>query len=125
MRTRHRQRSRQAIADTTLSGCPFGKGETVIPVVATANRDPSRYERPDEVNLERETPHDHRRSISARTSASVRHWRSEMNEAAYALRERMPDMRLDPSAQQPGMMSWLMRTYKPLHVVFAPGRKVA
>ena len=35
--------------------------------------------------------------------------------------QRLPDMKLDPGAEQPAMKGWLMRAYRPLHVVFSPG----
>ena len=40
-------RARRAIADTEIHGVPIAAGERVIAINAAANRDPSRWERPD------------------------------------------------------------------------------
>ena len=116
-------RSRQAIADTTLAGCPFAKGETVIPIVAAANRDPTHYERPGEIDLARKMPRDHLAfHFGPHVCVGAALARAELLETVIALLKRLPDMRLDPAAQQPGMIGWLMRAYRPLNVVFAPGQ---
>lgn len=119
-------RSRHAIKDTALSECPFAKGDTVIPVVAAANRDPARYARPGEIDLARKTPRDHLAfHFGPHVCVGAALARAELLETAIALRERMPEMRLDPAAEPPGMTGWLMRAYRPLHVVFPPARRAA
>lgn len=115
-------RSRVAMADTSLAGCPFAKGETVIPVVAAANRDPTHYERPGEVDLARGTPRDHLAfHFGPHVCVGAALARAELLETVGALAQRLPDMKLDPGAEQPAMKGWLMRAYRPLHVVFSPG----
>jgi cytochrome P450 len=119
-------RSRIAIADTSLAGCPFARGEAVIPVVAAANRDPAHYERTGEIDLQRRTPRDHLSfHFGPHVCAGAALARGELIETVRALTERMPDMRLDPAAEQPAMKGWLMRAYRPLNVVFPPGPQVA
>jgi cytochrome P450 len=50
--------TRIAACDFELGGKQIKKGQGVMPVVAAANRDPAVFERPDELNLTRETnPH--------------------------------------------------------------------
>ena len=115
-------RLRQAIADTTLAGCLFARGETVIPIVAAANRDPVRDERPNEIDLSRKTPRDHLAfHFGPHVCVGAALARAELLETVITLVQRMPGMRLDPDAQQPGMIGWLMRAYRPLNIVFYPG----
>jgi cytochrome P450 len=119
-------RSREAIADTALAGCPFAKGETVIPIVAAANRDPTHYEHPGEIDLGRKTPRDHLAfHFGPHVCVGAALARAELLETVIALASRMPEMRLDPDAERPGMKGWLMRAYRPLHAVFPPGPQSA
>ena len=119
-------RSRQAIEDTTIAGCPVMKGEAVMPLIATANRDPSYYANPDAVDLERKTPRDHLGfHYGIRMCVGAALARAEILEAVQVLLERMPDMALDPAAEAPRMRGWLFRAFRPLNVTFTPGAQLA
>jgi cytochrome P450 len=47
--------ARVATADTTLAGCPVHKGDTVSPVLLSANTDEAEFEQADVVRFDRET----------------------------------------------------------------------
>lgn len=119
-------RSREAIQDAEVAGCKFACGEAVLPLVAAANRDPSRYPHPEKIDLERKAPRDHLAfHFGAHTCAGAALARAELLEIVTAITRRLPDMRLDPDAEPPTMKGWLLRAYGPLHVLFTPGRKEA
>jgi len=45
---------RRATQDAEIGGTPIPKGSAVMPILASANRDGSRFERPDELDLDRD-----------------------------------------------------------------------
>lgn len=116
-------RSRVAIEDTSIAGCPVMKGQAVMPLIATANRDPSYYTNPDDIDLDRKSARDHlgfHHGIRMCVGAALA--RAEILEAIQVVQERLPDVQLDGSAEAPRMRGWLFRSYRPLNVVFTPGR---
>ena len=118
-------RSRQALSDTAISGCPVAKGDFVMPLMAAANRDPAHYPRPNEVDLARVNPRDHISFyFGIRSCAGAALARAEMLEAAMAIVERLPTLRLDPDVEAPAMRGWVQRSYRPINVVFDGGRRV-
>jgi cytochrome P450 len=117
-------RTRHATQDTEVAGFKFARDDVVIPLVAAANRDPARYSNPDEIDLERKTPRDHLAfHFGIRTCVGAVLARAELLETVTALVRRLPDIRLDPAAEAPALKGWLLRAYRPLHVLFTPGRK--
>jgi cytochrome P450 len=66
-----RHHLRHAVADTTLAGVDIPRGSTVLLLWAAANRDPSHFDHPDEVDLSRPTPRPTSASAAASTSASA------------------------------------------------------
>lgn len=119
-------RSRQATTDTQVAGCPIMRGQNVLPMVAAANRDPDRYPRANEIDLEREAPRDHFAfHFGIRLCVGAGLARAEMQEVTRALVTRLPDLQFDPEKEQPAMKGWLFRAYRPLNVVFAPGRRAS
>ena len=119
-------RSREALVDTELGGCPIAKGEAVLPVVAAANRDPARYGCPNDFDLARKLPRDHVAfHFGTHTCVGAALARAELQEAIGAILRRLPDMQLDRNAEPPKMTGWLLRSFAPLNVLFTPGAKVA
>ena len=115
-------RSRSTLADVTIVGCPFLRGDAVIPVVAAANRDPTHYERPEEVNLDRQSPTDHFAfHFGIRMCVGSALARAEILDAVNALLARMVDLKPDASLQPPRFTGWLLRSYCPINVRFTPG----
>lgn len=119
-------RSRVAIEDTTIAGCPVMKGEAVMPLIATANRDPAWYPEADRIDLERKTARDHLGfHYGIRMCVGAALARAEILEAVQRLLVRLPDMGLDPAAEPPQMRGWLFRSFRPLNVTFSPGKPAA
>ena len=115
-------RSRVAIEDTTIAGCPVMKGEAVMPLIATANRDPAWYHDADRIDLERKTARDHLGfHYGIRMCVGAALARAEILEAVQRLLVRLPDMALDSAAEAPRMRGWLFRSFRPLNVMFKPG----
>jgi cytochrome P450 len=115
-------RSRQALSDQEVDGCPIAHGQAVIPLVAAANRDPSRYECPGEVRLDRTAPRDHFGfHFGARYCVGSALARAEVLECVDAALGRFGDMRLAEGTDEPRMAGWLLRSYGPLPVTFTPG----
>lgn len=114
-------RSRQALEDTTVGGCPVAKGSLVIPIMASANRDPRHYERPDEILLSRSAPRDHMAFyFGIRSCVGAALARAELLEATLAIVQRLQDVRLDPDSGTPAIRGWVQRSFSPVHVVFSP-----
>lgn len=115
-------RSRRAIEDTSIAGCPMAKGDAVMPLIATANRDPAYYPNPDRIDLERKSPRDHLGfHFGIRMCVGAALARAEILEVVNLVLERLPDMQPDPAAEQPRMRGWLFRSFRPLNVTFTPG----
>jgi cytochrome P450 len=114
-------RFRMANDDTTLAGQPIAKGDLLYALLPSANRDPHRYPDAGEIELDRRSPRDHLTfSFGPRTCAGAQLARAEVQEAVAALVERLPGLRLDPDAEPPSFHGFLMRSYRPLHVLFEP-----
>ncbi len=114
-------RSRLALEDTVVSGCPVAKGSLVIPIMAAANRDPTHYERPNDIDLTRKTPRDHLSFyFGVRTCVGAALARAELLEASLAIVERLEGLKLDPEAVPPAIRGWVQRSFSPVKVIFTP-----
>ena len=112
-------RMRVANADTELGGKHIRGGDRLYVVNAAANRDPARYERPDELDLDRPGIYSHL-AFNVGPRLCVGRWlaRLEATEALPAILARLPGLRLDPDSAPPRFQQWMFRAYRPLHVVF-------
>lgn len=79
--------------EVEVRGCPVGRGESLIPLLAAANHDADVYSEPEKFNIER-------KSVPHQSFGGGRHFclgahlaRLEAQEAILALMERYPDMR--------------------------------
>lgn len=112
---------RTATRDTELAGVPVRARATVNVSVAAANRDPARYPDPDAFDL-------HRPDVTHLTFGHGPHLclgmhlaRMETRVALDALLDRLPELRLDPSAPAPTIEGVAFRSPRVLPVVFRPG----
>jgi cytochrome P450 len=97
------------------------KDESLVPVIAAANRDESHYKCPHELDLDRSAPRDHLAfSFGPRTCAGAALARVELQDVLAAVLERIPDIHLDPSAQAPELQGFTVRSFRPLNVLFTP-----
>ena len=114
-------RSRRANRDFTLAGTAVHADDPVISVQSAANRDPSRYECPAQVDLARPNPRDHIAfNYGPRTCVGANLARMEVQESVRAVQERLPGLRLNPDAPPPEFGGLQLRDFRPLHVLFTP-----
>lgn len=115
-------RFRIANQDIELGGQSIKKDDVVISVKAAANRDPSRYDCPADIKLDRPRPTDHLTfNTGPRTCAGARLARAELREMIQALLDRLPGLRLDKNSPPPRLSGVYMQGFRPLNVVFDEG----
>ncbi|MCH2171704.1 cytochrome P450 [Myxococcota bacterium] len=109
---------RFAHQDVTLRGIDIPKGSVVHVCYGAANRDPSRWERPDDFDPGR-TP---RTNLAFGRGAHVclgkNLARIEIATAVTALLERLPNLRLDPNAEAPSIIGLYERGVTAVPVVW-------
>lgn len=111
---------RTAVRDTEVEGCPVRAGQHVNTPVAAANRDPSRWDRPDAFDIFR-TPVPHVSfGVGPHVCLGIHAARMEMRVALELLLERLPNLRLDPDAECDGITGLGLRTAVRLPVLFDP-----
>lgn len=90
--------ARVAEADTEIGGCPMKKGESALIFLATANRDPSKYARPNEFDITREDVHHHSFGGGVHFCLGAPLARLEAQIAIATLVRRFPSLRRAPGA---------------------------
>ena len=111
---------RRAVRDCELGGVAIPAGTHVSVSVAAANRDPARYPDPDRFDPTR-------KNIAHQTFGGGPHLclgmhlaRMEGTVAINSLLDRLPDLRLDPSAPAPHVVGVAFRSPAALPVEFTP-----
>jgi len=111
---------RRAIRDCELGGVAIPAGTNVSVSVAAANRDPARYPDPDRFDPTR-------KNVAHLTFGGGPHLclgmhlaRMEGTVAINSLLDRLPDLRLDPSAPAPHVVGVAFRSPAALPVEFTP-----
>ena len=104
--------------DTVLEGVEIPAGSVMHLCLGSANRDPSRWERPDEFDVFRPVQRSLAFAAGAHSCLGQHVAREEMLGALNALLDRFPNMRWDP-AYPPAKLSGslLSRGPGPLHVL--------
>jgi cytochrome P450 len=112
--------TRLATTDTEIDGVPVPAGSTVMLMLAAANRDEHRYSEPDRFDTARPDPKPH---ISFGNGPHVclgMHLaRVEMRVALNLLLDRLPDLRLDPDADDPHIRGQVFRSPTSIPVLFS------
>jgi cytochrome P450 len=112
---------RLANEDFELGGKQIRKDDRLFMLDAAANRDPARYGCPHELDLTRDGWHEHLAfSVGPRTCAGAALARAEIQESAAKFLEKLPGFRLDPEAGEPQLHGFLLRSYRPLQLLFDP-----
>jgi cytochrome P450 len=88
--------SRVATRDTEVGGCPIHKGEPVGVVTGAANRDGSRFERPEEFDIDRPPALHLAFGTGPHQCLGMHLARLELNAALEVILGRLPNLRLDP-----------------------------
>lgn len=110
---------RYAIQDTEINGITIPKGTFINLVLASANRDPSKFENPDKFDIFRDRKH---RSLAFASGPHLcigQHLaKVEMTRALNALLDNLPNLRLDPDMPPPQMIGHILRSPEHVYVRF-------
>jgi cytochrome P450 len=111
--------TRLATKDTEISGVPVPAGSTVMLMLAAANREETRWDEPDKYDIYRENPKPHISFGHGPHACLGTHLaRMEMRVALNQLLDRLPNLRLDPAADDPHIRGQVFRSPTSLPVLF-------
>lgn len=110
--------SRWVTADTELGGVHLPKGSVLHLCLGAANRDPARWERPDEYDLDRPTKPSQGFGSGAHICLGMHVARAEMHTGINALLDRLPGLRLDPDEAPPEIIGFYERGATEINVLF-------
>ena len=112
--------SRVATQDTEIAGCPIPKGSPVNVLTGSANHDATRYPDPEVWDPDR-PPQPHLAfGWGAHLCLGMHLARLELRAGVTAVLERLPNLRLDPTAPPPHVVGYAFRGPDALPVVFDP-----
>lgn len=111
--------TRVATKDTEIGGVRIPKGSTLLLMNAAANRDEDRYPDPETFDIFRTDPKPHISFGSGPHVCIGMHLaRLEMRVALNLLLDRLPNLRLDPAADDPHIRGQVFRSPTALPVLF-------
>ena len=110
--------SRWVTADTELAGVEVPAGSVVHLAIGAANRDPARWDRPDEFDPTRKLRPSLCFGQGSHICLGMHVARAEMTVAISALLDRLPNLRLDPDAEQPRFVGMYERGATAIPVLF-------
>ncbi|HEY6531579.1 MAG TPA: cytochrome P450 [Acidimicrobiales bacterium] len=114
--------SRWATRDTVLGGVEVPKGTVVHLCLGAANRDPARWDRPDEFDIHRPLKPSLGFGGGPHICLGMHVARAEMVTGITALLDRLPDLRPDPYAEPPQIIGLYERAATELNVLFGDGK---
>jgi len=109
---------RTASRDVELDGVHIPAGAPINVCLGGANRDPSRWDRPDEFDLAREPKQHLAFAFGPHMCLGMHLARMETTVVINAVLDRLPNVRLDPSAPPPQITGLTFRAPSSLRVVF-------
>ena len=115
--------SRWVMADTELGGVEIPAGSVVHLAIGAANRDPARWDRPDEYDITRKFRPSLGFGQGAHICLGMHVARAEMTIAISALLDRLPNLRLDPDAEPPRFVGMYERGATAIPVLFDKGTR--
>ncbi len=110
--------SRWVTRDTELFGVHLPKGSVLHICLGAANRDPQRWEAPDEFDFTRAPKASFGFGGGAHICLGMHVARAEMLTGIGALLDRLPHLRLDPAAEAPSFRGFYERGATAIPVVF-------
>ena len=114
-------RARRATTDVELGGVRIAAGDRVLAINAAANRDPARWERPDELDPDRPRLWGHLAfNVGPRHCAGAHIARMEATEAILAMWRAFPDLTRAMDAPEPASIGFVSRAWRPIPLVFSP-----
>ncbi|NNL66031.1 MAG: cytochrome P450 [Myxococcales bacterium] len=115
---------RTATCDVEVEGVAIPAGSTVSVNLGSANRDPSRYERPDEFDLFREPRTNMAFALGPHRCLGMHLAKTETEVVLNAVLDRLPGLQLDPAAEDVHITGMIFRAPQTLPVVFEPAPTV-
>ncbi len=112
--------SRYVTTDTELGGVELPAGSVVHIGIGPANRDPARWENPDEYDITRKLRPSLGFGQGSHICLGMHVARAEMTTAISALLDRLPNLRLDPAAEPPSFVGMYERGATAIPVLFDP-----
>jgi cytochrome P450 len=109
---------RQASEDIDLCGVPVPAGAAIMVCIASANHDESRWEDPEVFNIFRKRIPSVAFGFGPHVCIGQHLARMEMTTALNGLLDRLPNLRLDPNAEQPEISGLMFRSPTTLPVLF-------
>jgi cytochrome P450 len=110
--------SRHVTRDVDFYGMRLPEGSVMHLCLGAANRDPSRWERPDEYDIGRPPKPALAFGSGPHVCLGMHVARAEMAVGINALLDRLPDLRLDPDAEPPRYIGMYERGATAIPVVF-------
>jgi cytochrome P450 len=110
--------SRHVTRDVDFYGLHVPKGSVIHLTLGAANRDPSRWERPDEYDVTRAPKPALAFGSGPHVCLGMHVARAEMTVGITALFDRLPNLRLDPEAEPPRYIGMYERGATAIPVVF-------
>lgn len=110
--------SRWLTEDAELEGVALPKGSVLHICLGAANRDPQRWERPDEYDITRPLRPTMAFGGGPHVCLGQHVARAEMTIAIGALLDRLPNLRLDPDAEPPKLIGFYERGATAIPVLF-------
>ena len=112
--------TRLATKDTEIGGVAVPEGSTIMLMLAAANREEARYEEPDRFDITRDSPKPHMSfGHGPHVCLGIHLARVEMRVALNLLLDRLPELRLDPGADDPHIRGQVFRSPTSIPVLFA------
>ena len=109
--------ARWSTRDVSVDGVPIAAGSVVNVCMGAANRDPKRWERPDEFDILR-PQHQHTSfALGPHTCFGMHLARMETTVAMETILDRLPKMRLDPAADDVHIRGRAFRSPRSLPVL--------
>jgi len=110
--------TRVAARDAVLGGVDIPAGSSVMPMLGAANRQDDRYADPDSFDIFRQARTPISWGHGAHVCLGMHLARLEMRVALNLLFDRLPDLRLDPAAEDPHIRGQVFRSPTALPVLF-------
>ena len=111
--------NRMAKVDTEIGGMAVPAGSTVMVMLGAANRDETRFPDPDRFDIFRTDPRPHISfGMGPHSCLGLNLARMEMRVALNLLLDRLPNLRLDPAAEDPHIRGQAFRSPTAIPVLF-------
>jgi cytochrome P450 len=110
--------SRHVTRDTDFLGARLREGSVLHLCLGAANRDPQRWDRPDDYDITRAPKPSLAFGNGPHVCLGMHVARAEMNVGINALLDRLPNLRLDPDAEAPRYIGFYERGATAIPVVF-------